>query len=256
MSGHSKWSTIKHKKGAADAKRGKIFTKLIKEIIVAARFGGGDPDGNARLRTAIAAAKSENMPKDNIERAIKKGTGELEGAHYEEFSYEGYAPGGVAVMVDIMTDNKNRTIADIRHIFSKNNGRLGETGCVSYLFLKKGLIILEKKGIDEDRLMEIALEAGADDVNDEGDTFEVITDPKNFEEVKNALDKNGMKYTHAEITMIPQNTVRIEGKDAEQTLRLVEMLEDSDDVQKVHANFDIPDEIIEKIGKGEKVAAK
>ena len=249
MSGHSKWSTIKHKKGAADAKRGKMFTKLIKEIMVAARFGGGDPDGNPRLRTAIAAAKGVNMPKDNIERAIKKGTGELEGTHYEEFTYEGYAPGGVAIMVDIMTDNKNRTIADVRHIFSKNNGRIGETGCVSYMFLKKGLIVLEKKDVNEDQLMEIALDVGADDVNDEGDTFEVVTDTKNFEKVKNALDKNSIKYTLAEITMVPQNTIRIEGKEAEQTLRLVEMLEDSDDVQKVYANFDIPDEVLEKIGR-------
>jgi YebC/PmpR family DNA-binding regulatory protein len=249
MSGHSKWSTIKHKKGAADAKRGKAFTKIIKEIMVAARFGGGDPDGNPRLRTAISAAKGVNMPKDNIERAIKKGAGELEGTHYEEFTYEGYAPGGVAVMVDIMTDNKNRTIADIRHIFSKNNGRIGETGCVSYMFLKKGLIVLEKKDVNEDRLMEIALDVGAEDVNDEGDTFEVVTDPKNFEKVKNALDKNGIKYTLAEITMVPQNTIRVEGKEAEQTLRLVEMLEDSDDVQKVYANFDIPDDVLEKIGR-------
>jgi YebC/PmpR family DNA-binding regulatory protein len=256
MSGHSKWSTIKHKKGAADAKRGKIFTKLIKEIMVAARFGGGDPDGNPRLRTAIAAAKAENMPKDNIERAIKKGTGELEGTHYEEFTYEGYAPGGVAVMVDIMTDNKNRTIADIRHIFSKNNGRLGETGCVSFMFHKKGLIVLEKKDVNEDHLMEVALDAGAEDVNDLGDTFEVVTDLKCFEEVKNSFDKNGIKYSLAEVTMVPQNLIRIEGKDAEQTLRLVEMLEDSDDVQKVYANFDIPDEILEKIGKGEKIAAR
>ena len=249
MSGHSKWSTIKHKKGAADAKRGKMFTKLIKEIMVAARFGGGDPDGNPRLRTAISAAKGVNIPKDNIERAIKKGAGELEGTHYEEFTYEGYAPGGVAVMVDIMTDNKNRTIADIRHIFSKNNGRIGETGCVSYMFLKKGLIVLEKKDVNEDQLMEIALDVGAEDVNDEGDTFEVVTDPKNFEKVKNALDKNSIKYTLAEITMVPQNTIRIEGKEAEQTLRLVEMLEDSDDVQKVYANFDIPDDVLEKIGR-------
>ena len=249
MSGHSKWSTIKHKKGAADAKRGKMFTKLIKEIMVAARFGGGDPDGNPRLRTAISAAKGVNMPKDNIERAIKKGAGELEGTHYEEFTYEGYAPGGVAVMVDIMTDNKNRTIADIRHIFSKNNGRIGETGCVSYMFLKKGLIVLEKKDVNEDRLIEIALDVGAEDVNDEGDTFEVVTDPRNFEKVKNALDKDSIKYTLAEITMVPQNTIRIEGKEAEQTLRLVEMLEDSDDVQKVYANFDIPDDVLEKIGR-------
>jgi YebC/PmpR family DNA-binding regulatory protein len=256
MSGHSKWSTIKHKKGAADARRGKIFTKLIKEIMVAARIGGGDPVGNARLRSAIAAAKNENMPKDNIERAIKKGTGELEGTHYEEFTYEGYAPGGVAVMVDIMTDNKNRTIADIRHIFSKNNGTLGETGCVSWIFQKKGLLILDKKEVDEDRLMEVALDSGADDVNDQGDTFEVVTDPRSFENVKNAFDQKGIKYSLAEVTMVPQNSVRIEGKEAEQTLRLVEMLEDSDDVQKVYANFDIPDDILEKMGRGEKVASR
>jgi YebC/PmpR family DNA-binding regulatory protein len=256
MSGHSKWSTIKHKKGAADAKRGKIFTKLIKEIMVAARIGGGDPTGNARLRSAIAAAKSENMPKENIERAIKKGTGELEGIRYEEFTYEGYGPGGVAVLVDIMTDNKNRAIADIRHIFSKNNGSLGETGCVSWMFQKKGLIILEKKEVDEDRLMEIALDTGAEDVDDQGDTFEVVTDPKKFEEVKKAFDQNGIKYSLAEISMVPQTTVRVEGKEAEQTLRLVEMLEDSDDVQKVYANFDIPDEFLEKMERGEKVLAR
>ncbi len=247
MSGHSKWSSIKHKKGAADAKRGKIFTKLIREIMVAAKEGGGDPVGNARLRNAILAAKAENMPKDNVTRAIKKGTGELEGANYEETLCEGYGPSGVAILVDILTDNKNRTMAEVRHAFTRCNGNIGSTGCVAWMFDKKGLFSFEKGKVDEEKLMEVALDAGAKDINDEESTIEVLTDPKDFEAVKEALDKAGLAYTLAQITMIPQNTVKLGEKEAEQTLKLVETLEDLDDVQNVHANFDIPDEILEKI---------
>ena len=247
MSGHSKWSSIKHKKGAADAKRGRIFTKIIREISVAARAGGGDPDGNPRLRTAIAAAKAENMPKDNIERAIKKGTGELEGTHYEESVLEGYGPNGVAILVDLMTDNKNRTIAELRHAFAKHNGNIGSTGCVAWMFDKKGLISFDKEKVDEDKLMEVALDAGAEDINDEGTTLEVITASNDFEAVKEALDKKGLQYIYAKISMIPQNTVKLNEKEAEQVLKLMEALEDSDDVQSVYANFDIPDDIVEKI---------
>jgi len=247
MSGHSKWSTIKRKKGAADAKRGKIFSRLIKEITVAARLGGGNLEGNPRLRTAIAAAKTENMPKENIARAIKKGTGELESAHWEEINYEGYGPGGAAVLVDILTDNKNRTSADIRHIFAKNNGNLGENGCVSWIFDKKGLIVFEKGKADEEKLFEIALEAGAEDIKEEETFYEVLTDPKDFWEVRTAFDQNSMEYALAEIAMVPKNTVKLEGKEAEQMLRLMEMLEDADDVQKTHANFDISEDILEKM---------
>jgi YebC/PmpR family DNA-binding regulatory protein len=247
MSGHSKWSTIKRKKGAADAKRGKLFTKVIKEIMVAARMGGGDPNTNSRLRSAINAAKAENMPKDNIERAVKKGAGELEGVHYEDLIYEGYGPGGVAMMLEVLTDNKNRTVADVRHIFSKHNGNLGETGCVSWMFEKKGDIIIDKGGVDEDRLMEIALDAGALDVKDTGKDFEVTTDPSNFEAVKKAIEETGFKYNYADVTMVPQSTVRLTGKEAEHMLKLMEGLEDSDDVQKVYANFDIADEEMERL---------
>lgn len=247
MSGHSKWSSIKHKKGAADAKRGKIFTKLIREIMVAAKEGGGDPVGNARLRNAILAAKAENMPKDNITRAIKKGTGELEGTNYEETLCEGYGPSGVAILVDILTDNKNRTMAEVRHAFTRCNGNIGSTGCVAWMFDKKGLFSFEKGKVDEEKLMEVALDAGAQDINDEGFTIEILTDPKDFEKVKEALDKEGLAYTLAKITMIPQNTVKLGEKEAEETQKLVETLEDLDDVQNVHANFDIPDEILEKI---------
>ena len=247
MSGHSKWSSIKHKKGVADAKRGKTFTKLIKEISVAARLGGGDPDGNPRLRTAIAAAKTENMPKENIERAIKKGTGELEGTRYEESVCEGYGPNGVAILVDLMTDNKNRTMAELRHTFTKYNGNIGTTGCVAWMFNKKGLISFYKDKVDEEKLMEIALDAGAEDINDEGTMLEVITDPKDFVTVKESMDKSGLQYVFAKITMIPQSTVKLNEKEAEQVLKLVETLEDSDDVQNVYANFDIPDEVMERI---------
>ncbi len=248
MSGHSRWSTIKRKKGVTDSKRGKIFTKLIKELTAAARLGGGDPDGNPRLRAAISTAKTENMPKDNIERAIKKGTGELEGVRFEEHQLEGYAPGGVAVLIDVMTDNKNRTMADVRHIFSKHNATLADPGCVAYLFKKTGLINLDKDKVDEETVLNATLEAGAEDIRDEGSFLEVFTDPKNFETVKSALEERQLPYAMAEITMIPQSTVKVEGKEAELVLKLVETLEDSDDIQRVYANFDIPDEELERIG--------
>ena len=244
MSGHSKWSSIKHKKGATDAKRGKIFSKLNKEITVAARTGGGDPSGNPRLRTAILAAKSENMPKDNIERAIKKGTGELEGVNYEESIYEGYGPGGAAVLIESVTDNKNRAVADIRHIFSKCGGNLGENGCVSWMFDSKGYIDVEKKAVDEDKLMETAIEAGAEDVREDNDSFEIITEPDDFESVKKAIDNASIPYVVAEITMLPQTMLELKGKQAEQMIKLMETLEDCDDVQKVYTNADIPDELV------------
>ena len=244
MSGHSKWSSIKHKKGAADAKRGKLFTKLIKEITVAARMGGGDPDANPRLRTAIATAKSENMPKDNIERAVKKGTGELEGVNYEESTYEGYGPGGAAVLIESLTDNKNRAVADIRHIFSKCGGNLGENGCVAWMFDKKGYIVVESSAADEEALMEAALDAGAEDVREDGSNYEVISAPEDFEAVKAAVDAASIAYIVAEVTMLPQSTADLQGKEAEQMIRLMDMLEDCDDVQKVYTNADIPEELI------------
>jgi YebC/PmpR family DNA-binding regulatory protein len=247
MSGHSKWSTIKRKKGAADAKRGKAFTKIIKEIMVAARFGGNDINSNSRLRAAVTAAKAENMPKDNIERAIKKGAGELEGVHYEDLTYEGYGPGGVAMILEVLTDNKNRTVADVRHVFSKHNGNLGETGCVSWMFEKKGLIVIDKSNANEDRLIEVALDAGALDVKDTDKDFELVVPPSNFEEVKKALEDAGFKFNYAEITLVPQSTIRLTGKEAEQMLKLMEGLDDSDDVQKVYANFDITDEEMERL---------
>lgn len=245
MSGHSKWSSIKHKKGAADAKRGKIFTKLIKEITVAARMGGGDPDGNPRLRSAIAAAKAENMPKENIERGIKKGTGELEGVNYEETSYEGYGPGGAAVLVDCLTDNKNRSVADIKHLFERNAGNLGEPGCVAWIFEQKGLIVLDREKVDEEQLLDLALEAGAEDVKEEETEFEVVTAPSDFESVKKAIDDAGLPYTVAEVTKIPKNTVKVEGKKAQQMINLMQALEDHDDVSHVYANFDIADDVME-----------
>jgi YebC/PmpR family DNA-binding regulatory protein len=245
MSGHNKWSTIKHKKGAADARRGKIFTKLIKEITVSARSGGGDASANPRLRQAILAAKAENMPKDNIERAIKKGTGEIEGASYEEIVYEGYGPGGAAVLVESLTDNKNRTVAEVRHLFGKCGGNLGENGCVAFLFDTKGYFAVPGKAVDEERLMEVAIEAGAEDVRqDEGD-FEVITAPRDFEAVKQALETAGIAADEANITKLPKSTVELQGKEAEQMVRLMELLEDSDDVQKVYTNADIPQEIVD-----------
>jgi YebC/PmpR family DNA-binding regulatory protein len=248
MSGHSKWSTIKRKKGAIDSKRGKIFTKLIKEITLAARLGGGDIEGNSRLRQAILAAKEENMPKDNIDRAVKKGTGDLAGAAaYEEVTYEGYGPAGVAVIVDVMTDNKNRTVAEIRHSFSKHGGNLGENGCVAWMFDKKGSIVFDKKAVGEDALMEVALDAGAEDVRDQETEWEVITDPMTFEAVRKAIDQKGWKYLEARIGKIPQNTIKLEAGKAEQMLKLMEKLEDNDDVQNVYANFDIPDHVMEKL---------
>jgi len=245
MSGHSKWSTIKHKKGAADAKRGKVFTKLIKEITTAARIGGGDPDGNPRLRKAIDEAKVANMPADNIDRAIKKGTGELEGVVYEEVSYEGYGPEGVAVLVECMTDNKNRTVADIRHIFAKYNGNLGENGCVAWMFDKIGLVTLERSAVGEDQLMEIALEAGAEDIREEGETWEVHTSIDALDGVVAALAAAGLETLSAEATRLPQTTIPVEGKSAQTNLKLFTMLEDHDDVQHVFANFDISDEEME-----------
>jgi YebC/PmpR family DNA-binding regulatory protein len=243
MSGHSKWANIKHKKGKEDARRGKVFTKLIKEITVAARMGGGDPGSNPRLRSAILAAKAENMPKDNLERAIKKGTGELEGVNYEEMTYEGYGPGGAAIIVESLTDNKNRAIADIRHIFTKCGGNIGSTGCVAWMFDKKGLIVVDKKGANEDLLMETAIDAGAEDVKDEGDEFEVLTAPEDFEAVKEALDKAKIVCSSAEVTMIPQNYSRLEGTDAEKMIKMMDALDDCDDVQNVHTNADIPDDM-------------
>ena len=247
MSGHSKWASIRHKKGAVDAKRGKIFSRLIKEITVAARLGGRDPTGNPRLRVAIQAAKAENMPKDNIERAIKKGTGELEGTSYEEYNYEAYGPGGAAIMIDCLTDNRNRTVADIKHLFDRHGGNIGEPGCVSWMFEKKGLIVFEKNSVEEERLLDLALEAGAEDIKEIETQFEVITDPADFETVKNAFDDEGLGYTLAEISMIPQNTVRLEGREAERMLNLMEALEENDDINHVYANFDIPDEVMEAL---------
>ncbi len=248
MSGHSKWSTIKRKKGANDAKRGKIFTKLIKEITVAARMGGGDPEGNPRLRSAITAAKSENMPKDNIERAIKKGTGDLEGVNYEEITYEGYGPGGVAVLVECLTDNKNRTVADVRHFFAKSGGNLGESGCVSWMFDKKGVIQVDKGVVSEDELMDLAIEAGAEDVVEEESEFQIVAAPEDFNDVVAALEEREVSYLEASIVMLPKNTVSVDSeKTAKSLLKLLENLEDNDDVQKVHANFDIADEVMEEV---------
>jgi YebC/PmpR family DNA-binding regulatory protein len=246
MSGHNKWSTIKHKKGAADAKRGKIFTKIIKEISVAAKLGGADPAANPRLRTAIDKAKGENMPKDNIERAIKKGAGGMEGVTYEEIVYEGYGPGGAAVLVEVMTDNRNRSVSEVRSIFSKNNGNMGEAGCVAWMFSKKGMILFEKN-IDFEQLFEAAIEAGAEDVSEQEEQLEVSTDPGSFIEVREALAAKGFKFTNAEITMVPQTLVALEGKQAESMLKLMDKLEDCDDVQNVYANFDISSDEMEKM---------
>ncbi len=247
MSGHSKWSTIKHKKGAADKKRGKIFTKLIKEITVAARMGGGDPEANPRLRHALNAAKAQNMPKDNFDRAIKKGTGDLEGVNYEEILYEGYGPGGVAVLVECLTDNKNRTIADVRYIFNKAGGNVGTDGCVAWMFDKKGLISVNKEDTDEDTLMEVALEAGAEDIKDEGDVFEIITEPDDFDAVKEAIDSAEIPCQMAEITKLPQNLTEVEAKEGEQVVRFMDALDDCDDIQKFYTNADIPDEVFESM---------
>jgi len=243
MAGHSKWANIRHKKGKEDAKKGKVFTKLIREITVAARSGGGDPNANPRLRTAIDEAKANNMPKDNWERAIKKGTGELEGVTYEENTYEGYGPGGAAIIVESMTDNKNRAIAEIRHIFNKYDGNIGATGCVGWMFDRKGLIVIDRNGVDEEKVMETAIEAGAEDVREEEDTFEIITAPEDFETVRDALANAKFNFEMSEITMIPQNMAPIEGKDAEKMVKMMDAFDDCDDVQKVYTNADIPDDI-------------
>ena len=248
MSGHSKWANIKHKKGAEDARRGKVFTKVVKEIIVAARFGGGDPSANPRLRTVLLKAKSVNLPKDNIERAIKKGIGELEGVDYEELSYEGYGPGGAAILLESLTDNKNRTVADVRHIFSKHNGNLGENGCVAWMFDKKGWFAAAKSVADEETLMTVTLDAGAEDIKDDDEeNFEIITAPDDFEAVKAALDEASIAYVDAEVTMLPQTNVSLKGKEAEQMLKLMDALEDNDDIQKVYTNADIDEEVINSL---------
>ncbi len=249
MSGHSKWSTIKHKKGTADAKRGKIFTKLIKEVTTAARLGGGDPDGNPRLRKAIDLAKAANMPGDNLDRAIKKGTGELEGVVYEELMYEGYGPEGVAIVIECMTDNKNRTVADIRHLFTKHNGNLGENGCVAWMFDKIGLIVIEKSKTSEEKLMEIAIDAGAEDIKEEDDVFEVYTSVESFDAVGDAISQAGIEARSAELTRIPQSTVKLEGKPAQAMLKLYTLIDDNEDVQNVYANFDIADDIMENFSQ-------
>lgn len=248
MAGHSKWANIKHRKGAVDAKRGKIFTRLIKEITVAARMGGGDVNSNPRLRSAVAAAKSENMPKDNIARAIKKGTGEIEGEVYEEILYEGYGPGGVAVLVECMTDNRNRTVADIRHYFAKSNGNLGESGCVNWMFDKKGLIVVDKATTSEEELMDIALEAGAEDVVEEESEFNVMTAPEDFDDVRQGMEEAGVQFVSAEVSMVPKNTVDVtEENVAKALMKLLENLEEHDDVQNVHSNFDIDDSLMEQL---------
>lgn len=246
MSGHSKWSSIKHKKAAKDAKKGRLFTKLIKEITVAARMGGGDINANPRLRTAVMTARAASMPGDNIERAIKKGTGELEGVTYEEIYYEGYGPGGTAIMVQVLTDNKNRTVQEIRRLFSKHGGNLGENGCVSWMFDKKGLITVEKTQIEEDRLINLALEGGAEDVREEDGLFEIVTPSEDFERVRDCLERAKVPMTGAQVTMVPKSTVTLVGNNAELTLKLTEELEDHEDVQSVAANFDIPNELVEK----------
>jgi YebC/PmpR family DNA-binding regulatory protein len=238
MSGHSKWATIKHKKGALDAKRGKIFTRLIKEITIAAKNGGGDPDGNPRLRGAIVAAKAENMPADNIKRAIQKGTGELEGTSYEEITFEGYGPGGVAVIVETMTDNRNRAVSEIRHAFSKNGGNLGETGSVGYMFSKKGVIVVAKS-VNEDKLTEVVLESDADDLSDEGESWEILTGPKEFEGVVTAIKGAGITPEHAEVTMVASTYQKLEGAQAAAMMRMLDVLEDLDDTQNVYSNFDM-----------------
>jgi YebC/PmpR family DNA-binding regulatory protein len=244
MSGHSKWHSIKHKKAAHDAKRGKIFTKIIRELSVAARVGGGDPEANPRLRKVINEARSVNMPADNIKRAIMKGTGQLEGISYEEITYEGYGPGGVAIYVEVLSDNKNRTVSELRHIFSKNNGRIAESGCVAWMFQRRGYIVVEKAKASEDRLLEIILEAGAEDLSEDGSNYEIFTPPENLEAVIDALKKQNIELAASSLAYVPKNYVKLEGKQAQQQLRLMEELEDHDDVQHVWANFDIDEEEI------------
>ncbi len=247
MAGHSKWAQIKHKKARVDAQRGKIFNKLIREITVAARMGGGDPEFNPRLRLAIERAKEHNMPWENIEKAIKRGTGELEGVKYESVTYEGYAPGGVALLIKALTDNKNRTVSEVRHVLSKHGGNLAGAGSVMWQFQEKGVIYLEKEGLDEDEVLEAAIEAGAEDVKVQADTYEVWTDPKEFYSVKQAFEQKGFKIVQAELTLIPQNTVPLDKKDAEKVLKLIEALEELDDVQAVYANFDVPEEVLQAL---------
>ncbi len=247
MSGHSKWATIKHKKAATDAKRGKIFTRLIKEITVAARTGGGDPDSNPRLRAAINAAKGENMPADNIKRAVQRGTGELPGVSYEESQFEGYGPHGVAIIIEVATDNKNRTVSEIRHLLSRNGGNMGEAGCVAWMFHKRGSISVLKPKASEEQLMNIVLEAGAEDLRDDGETWEIVTMPENYEAVVDALKKANIEIAASDVTMLPQTYVKLEGKDAQQMVRLIEALEDHEDVQHVYSNFDIDEHELEQV---------
>ncbi len=247
MSGHSKWATIKHKKGALDAKRGKIFTRLIKEISIAARQGGGDPDGNPRLRTAVLAAKAENMPADNIKRAIQRGTGELEGVNYEEITFEAYGPGGVAIIVDTTTDNRNRTVSEIRHLFSKNGGNLGATGSVKHLFSKKGVISVGKSAATEDQLMNIVLEAGGEDLKDEGESWEILTDPGSYETVLSAVKVAKIPVENSEVTMVASTYTKLDDIQAKQMMRLLEALEDFDDTQNVYSNFDMTAEQMEQV---------
>lgn len=247
MSGHSKWANIKRRKGAQDIVRGRIFTKLNREIMVAAKMGGGDHEGNPRLRQAIAKARAANMPAQNIEKAIKKGMGDLEGVHYEEVIYEGYGPAGVAILVEGLTDNRNRTVSEVRHTFTKHSGNLGEAGCVSWIFQMKSCFVFSREDTDGDALVETALESGAEDVSEEESEFEVTGPPENFEELRTAFDKAGLRYIDAEVTMMPQNTIKLEGQQAIQALKLVEALEDNDDVQRVSANFDISEEVMKDL---------
>ena len=247
MSGHSKWSTIKHKKAATDAKKGRLFSHLVKEIIIAARHGGGDANSNLRLRQAIQAAKNANVPSDNIKRAILRGTGELPGVSYEEVSYEGYGPGGAAVLIECLTDNKNRTVGEVRSTLSKHGGNLGEAGCVSWMFEKKGLIMVEAEGLAEDRLMDLILEAGAEDFKLDGDVYHIITAPESFEQVRGAVARAKFAISSAELSMVPKNTVTLDAKTGGQMLRLMEKFEEMDDVQNIYSNFDIPDEVMEQM---------
>jgi len=247
MSGHSKWATIKHKKGALDAKRGKIFTRLIKEITMAAKQGGGDPDANPRLRTAVAAAKAENMPADNIKRAIQRGTGELPGVTYEEITFEGYGPNGVAVIVEVTTDNRNRAVSEIRNIFSKNGGNMGESNSVAWMFSKKGYIVLPKAAASEDTLMGLVLDAGGDDIRDAGESWEIVTEPAAYEAVLNAIKNAKIETTVAEVSMIPQNYIKLEGAKANQMVRLIDALEEHDDVQNVYSNFDVDEKQLQEV---------
>ena len=248
MSGHSKWASIKHKKGKEDAKRGKIFTKLIRELTVAAKAGGGDPDNNPRLRQAILTAKQNSMPKDNIDRAIKKGAGGGEGGDFIDITFEGYGPAGVALLIKVLTDNRNRTVAEIRHLLDRHNGKMGETGCVNWMFDQRGVITIDKAAIDENALMDLALDAGAEDVRDAGDSWEVVTSVPDYETVRSALEAKGIAMTSSELAMLPQTTIELTGKDAEQMIKLVDALEDHDDVQNVYANFDISEKEMEALG--------